>query len=1089
VGREGPEATAPGRGEAGAGGSAAMPVADPGAGANTAPPVRGRGGGSARPRPRNLREGLRLAWRMLRQQHITRDGWFYVGFALVVGLAAINTGNNLLYLVLGLQLSLLVLSAVLSEVALRGVEVERTLPRDAVAGEPFAIGLAAVNRKRRFPSFSLSLTELEGPAAGVRTFLPRVGAGETARARITATVPRRGELRFGAVLVATRFPFGLFEKSREHLLPALLPVHPAAVPAPAVRTRPRPGGGERPEPRPGRGAEFHSLRDFRSGDDPRSVHWRSSARVGRLLVVERERERRRRVLLVVDTRGRATAEELDGAAEGAAALARRHVGLGHEVGLAWAGGGVATGSGPAHLRRLLDATAVLGPAAPGAPPPAAPGGVEVLEVPLGPAAPARPGAKPAFAGSTGHPAGLGKLTLRDVQRYAVLVASLGAFASLAISGELPTWILLTFPVAALFGLFLGERSHRLVRFAANLVVIATLAALAVLVFRGTLDVFIGAPTFAVVLAASRLVGRSGPDDDPLLLLASLLMLAGGAALTGDLAYGVSFAVFAVAGTVALCLTHLRREVETVEGVPASRRPGTVSPALLLALALLSIASLGGSALVFVGFPRLSTGLFQRAPVPQVGAPDRIRLGGEGFLKDDPFPVMRVRFDREPKGEVYWRTGVFEEWTGAEWRRVARGVAPLPLAANTYRLGYPGEGAREWMAEVELLEPEGSIPVPGRPLAVTFLRRPGQAPPALGLRTDGSLELRGAGDEVRYRIAAVDAGAPVRMVAGRDPGPVDAAGYPAEAREALGVPADVDPRVRELAATFARAGGPRDIAAAVERHLSTFRYTRQLPGDTAGDPLARFLFETRAGHCEFFAGAMAALLRLNGIPARVVAGYYGTSPVEGADYRLVRRGDAHAWTEVYLPGEGWTRFDATPAADRPGDSSGPWARLIEAVDVLRARWARWVIDYSGQDQVRAVSAVLAALGGVGRGSDALGGLARWLVAGLALAGAVILAPRLRRRLRPPGTVPGARERAAIAYYRAVKRELVRRGISLPPSATAEEWAAAAGRRDPALGRATRVALEAYGRARFGGRRLPRSVARRHLREVRDAGRGT
>jgi uncharacterized protein (DUF58 family) len=83
---------------------------------------------------------------------------------------------------------------------------------------------------------------------------------------------------FGPVLVSTRFPFGLFEKGREQEVPATLVVHPVRVPAPPARVRARPGDGERPEPRPGSGAEFHSLRDFRAGDDPRAVHWRSSAR-------------------------------------------------------------------------------------------------------------------------------------------------------------------------------------------------------------------------------------------------------------------------------------------------------------------------------------------------------------------------------------------------------------------------------------------------------------------------------------------------------------------------------------------------------------------------------------------------------------------------------------------------------------------------------------------------------------------------------------------------------------------------------------------------------------------------------------------
>src|SRR5690606_29821187 len=127
------------------------------------------------------------------------------------------------------------------------------------------------------------------------------------------------------------------------------------------------------------------------------------------------------------------------------------------------------------------------------------------------------------------------------------------------------------------------------------------------------------------LAASRLLGRRGPADDALLLLSALLMLAGGAALTGDLSYGVAFAAFAVTSTVALCLSHLRRELEEVDGPAASRRRGTVSGSLVGALSLLSVAVLVGSAVVFVTFPRVSAGIVRRAIEQRVGGgSDRIQ---------------------------------------------------------------------------------------------------------------------------------------------------------------------------------------------------------------------------------------------------------------------------------------------------------------------------------------------------------------------------------------------------------------------------------------------------------------------------------
>ena len=159
-----------------------------------------------------LRATARLWWRMMRMQRVTREGWFYVGFTLVVGAAAINTGNNLLYLILGLQLSLILLSALLSESVLRGIELSRELPGNAAALKPFRVGLRIVNHKRRFASYSLVVQELDGPVAGIRSFAARIPARGDIRLAYEAVLPRRGETAFGVLRLTTRFPFGLFRE-------------------------------------------------------------------------------------------------------------------------------------------------------------------------------------------------------------------------------------------------------------------------------------------------------------------------------------------------------------------------------------------------------------------------------------------------------------------------------------------------------------------------------------------------------------------------------------------------------------------------------------------------------------------------------------------------------------------------------------------------------------------------------------------------------------------------------------------------------------------------------------------------------------
>ena len=306
------------------------------------------------------------AFRRRKRLRFTREGWYYVAFTLGVGAAALNTGNNLLFLVLGLQLTVIVVSGVLSEGALEGLSVRRRLPGDPAAGDPFRVTYEVTNAKKLWPSPTLSLSERRGPFAGAKAAVLLVGPGETRTATLQARAARRGRFELGEVAVATRFPFGFFEKWLPLHAADELFVLPARV---AARERPASGGvreGERPDGRAGQGTEFLGLRELRSGDDQRLVHWRKSASVGRLLVIERERDQRRRVVVVVDNRGPAC-DALERRIREAAACARSLSGRGLEVGLAASGLYLPPEAGPGPLRRLLRALAAL-PAAPAAGP-------------------------------------------------------------------------------------------------------------------------------------------------------------------------------------------------------------------------------------------------------------------------------------------------------------------------------------------------------------------------------------------------------------------------------------------------------------------------------------------------------------------------------------------------------------------------------------------------------------------------------------------------------------------------------------------------------------------------------------------------
>jgi uncharacterized protein (DUF58 family) len=316
------------------------------------------------------------AWK--RRLAVTRLGRWYMGLTIGIGLAAINTGNNLLFLILGLLLASIVVSGILSEQSLRKVRLERRLPSVATCGQPSLIGLLAHNDKARVPSFSLTLRERGGEVKG-QGFLVLLPAGQAAEVAYPFVPARRGAYRFEQLELATRAPFGFFEKSRPLDAQEELVVFPREVPAPLQRAQALSREGERPEDHAGLGQEVHSLRDHRAGEDARTIHWRSSARAGRLIGIDREQERRKRVCVVLDQRP-LSGEVLDHAVEKAAALVSRELDAGAEVSLAVAGDRLGAGSGPAHLRAALTLLALLQPAEKPLPPPEPDFDAALLEV-------------------------------------------------------------------------------------------------------------------------------------------------------------------------------------------------------------------------------------------------------------------------------------------------------------------------------------------------------------------------------------------------------------------------------------------------------------------------------------------------------------------------------------------------------------------------------------------------------------------------------------------------------------------------------------------------------------------------------------
>ena len=245
----------------------------------------------ARARRRRAERGLRF----------TREGRVFVLVTLGVGAGAVNTGNNLLFLVLGLMLSLIVLSGVLSDLVLWWVSVERRLPERAYAGAPCLVEIALSNQKRWLPSFSLEVEDqADGEPTDRRCYFLKIAPSGEQVAAYRRTPRRRGFLRLVRFRVSTRYPFGLFEKWRLLDDEAELLVYPRLVPVRDVSALARGVGQESAAHLPGPGHEIAGLREYREGDEARAIHWRRSASLGRIVVRERERDSGARFTVLVD---------------------------------------------------------------------------------------------------------------------------------------------------------------------------------------------------------------------------------------------------------------------------------------------------------------------------------------------------------------------------------------------------------------------------------------------------------------------------------------------------------------------------------------------------------------------------------------------------------------------------------------------------------------------------------------------------------------------------------------------------------------------------------------------------------------------
>ena len=248
-----------------------------------------------------------LRWLGYKMEYkITREGWLYILGIMLISLAALNTGNNLLFLILASLIAIILMSGILSSITLSGVAMRLQLPEHIFAGQPVRASIELENEKLTLPSFSLRVEAVTAknspPAALLETpvyfpYLPKRGR---AHQTVPISFPARGVYRQDAFRIVTRFPFGFLQKAHRVELRTEALVYPSVEPTreffeilPGLE-------GAMESLAKGRGQDLYALRDYVPTDTARHVHWKASARLGSLMVREFTREDDARVLLVLD---------------------------------------------------------------------------------------------------------------------------------------------------------------------------------------------------------------------------------------------------------------------------------------------------------------------------------------------------------------------------------------------------------------------------------------------------------------------------------------------------------------------------------------------------------------------------------------------------------------------------------------------------------------------------------------------------------------------------------------------------------------------------------------------------------------------
>jgi len=469
---------------------------------------------------------------------------------------------------------------------------------------------------------------------------------------------------------------------------------------------------------------------------------------------------------------------------------------------------------------------------------------------------------------------------------------------------------------------------------------------------------------------------------------SLLMMLASTVLTINTYFLLFFAIYIVLAVATFISYEIRRSIELTKAstaciilASAGSQP-TIGRSLGKTAAALGLGIVLAAPILFFVIPRYRSGYLmgtENHPQNITGFSETVTLGDLRSIMRSGAVVFRVLPEDNPSDYrgVLWRGLALATFDGKHWYNDdTRLTAVPPVSYGRFIIprdpGTKGRPEKALHYKV-LLSPISSDVV----FAAASVRRIAGRMHLLTMDETGSLHNpQHAFSPMQYEVVSQVGLPPAAALSD------SSEDYPRNIRQLyLRLPPDLDPRVRQLAEEVTSKATSNYVRVMdVQNYLrDNFKYTLEPQDTNPADPMGSFLFKSKKGYCEYFASAMALMLRTIGIPARLVNGFQtGSYNRFGKDF-VVRARDAHSWVEVYFPRYGWIPFDPTPPDPHPVVASD----LDDYMDALSLFWSEWVINYDFSHQMQLTAQVELQSRRLQQNARHRFGLLRTEMAGLAL----------------------------------------------------------------------------------------------------------